>query len=292
MPFRNPASAARPHMPNDRKTPQKTRSSAMRLLICFSCVLVLGLGLIAPTAQAQSWGDNPYAPAGNTTSQNLDFLRIHHERLNRIVAWSKQNPLLDAGVTSMIVRREQLPQNLSYDPIVTRVIFYNRVFFGFNRSDLTDKGEEVIRSFSQLLRQEPTAPNILVAGHTDSLGQEAYNASLSEKRAKAVSYRLNDNGLPLNRMRLIAMGEIQPLGSNQTKNGQATNRRVEFFISNSEAANEIAAQSVKFDPCHRNNHPNAKTAEICQAGQTQISIRQLLPGGQTGNTGRSLNFAQ
>lgn len=237
---------------------------------------------VVPALAQSSWGQNSNA--------NLDFLRIHNERLHRLVSWRKQNPRLAAGVTPIIVPRQQMSTSPGYDPVVTRVIFYNRVFFDFDRSSLSSMGNEVIQAFSGLLRQEPTAPNILIAGHTDSLGAESYNFQLSEQRAKSVAYRLNDTGIPLERMRMIAMGEIQPMTSNGDKNGQATNRRVEFFISNSEEANEIAAQSVRFDPCHRNDHPGAGQAEACVAGQTKVSIRQLLPGGATNDTGRSLNL--
>lgn len=225
-------------------------------------------------------------------AQAQDFMIRHQERLNRLVDWSKRNPLLDVGVTPIIVRREHLRASPGYDPIVTRVIFYNRVFFGFDRSSLDDRGEEVVRSFAALLRAEPTAPALLIAGHTDSLGPEAYNAKLSEQRAIAVAYRLNDMGIPLESMRLIAMGEIQPLLSNREPNSQANNRRVEFFISNSEEANEVAARLVRFDPCHRNDHPGAKPEEKCHAGQTLVSIEELRPDRSTRDSGRYLQLQQ
>lgn len=93
------------------------------------------------------------------------------------------------------------------------------------RSDLRDDLYRV----SANLRQYPNS-TIQVVGHTDSDGDAAYNQTLSERRASAVSSILIDGGVPASRIRSIGRGETQPVASNLNAAGKALNRRVEIVI--------------------------------------------------------------
>lgn len=73
--------------------------------------------------------------------------------------------------------------------------------------------------------------NLIISGHTDSLGATQYNQTLSETRAKAVQHKLNSYGLSRNRTFSEGYGELSPLCSNNSKQGRACNRRVELLIS-------------------------------------------------------------
>lgn len=70
---------------------------------------------------------------------------------------------------------------------------------------------------------------LLLIGHTDDTGSSAINATLSEKRARAVANLLASNGVPRQQMYFQGAGETYPLVSNATEEGQAQNRRVEFI---------------------------------------------------------------
>ncbi|MDX8395471.1 MAG: OmpA family protein [Mariprofundaceae bacterium] len=72
--------------------------------------------------------------------------------------------------------------------------------------------------------------NIRVVGHTDSRGTAAYNQRLSEDRAKAVAWYIEDNGVAANRVSSEGRGEAQPRDSNETEAGRQLNRRVELLI--------------------------------------------------------------
>ncbi|VAW28741.1 hypothetical protein MNBD_BACTEROID06-605, partial [hydrothermal vent metagenome] len=67
-------------------------------------------------------------------------------------------------------------------------------------------------------------------GHTDSVGPEAYNLGLSERRAKAVVKYLTGKAIANNRVEVKWFGEAKPIESNATKEGRMANRRVEFEI--------------------------------------------------------------
>jgi len=69
-----------------------------------------------------------------------------------------------------------------------------------------------------------------VLGHTDSTGSDAYNQSLSERRAEAVANFLANSGVQRARLATRGYGESQPIASNATEEGRAANRRVEIKI--------------------------------------------------------------
>jgi outer membrane protein OmpA-like peptidoglycan-associated protein len=72
---------------------------------------------------------------------------------------------------------------------------------------------------------------IEVAGHTDSVGEAAYNKQLSQRRASAVAQYLGSRGISDQRIMTAAGGEEHPVASNATEQGRAANRRVEVTLS-------------------------------------------------------------
>jgi OmpA-OmpF porin, OOP family len=72
--------------------------------------------------------------------------------------------------------------------------------------------------------------NIEVAGHTDADGPEGFNKALSEKRAEVVTDYLVKAGLPASRFTAVGYGSTQPIASNDTDEGKAHNRRIEFVV--------------------------------------------------------------
>jgi OOP family OmpA-OmpF porin len=73
-------------------------------------------------------------------------------------------------------------------------------------------------------------PNVMVSveGHTDSVGTDAYNMGLSDRRANAVRNDLIGRGVSASRLTAVGYGESQPVASNDTDEGRALNRRVEL----------------------------------------------------------------
>lgn len=72
--------------------------------------------------------------------------------------------------------------------------------------------------------------DVMVVGHTDSIGSEAYNQLLSERRAEATANYLVSQGVERSRLRTQGSGETQPRATNATAGGRQLNRRVEVFV--------------------------------------------------------------
>jgi outer membrane protein OmpA-like peptidoglycan-associated protein len=79
---------------------------------------------------------------------------------------------------------------------------------------------------------------VMVVGHTDSVGAEVYNERLSERRALAVADYLMDNGVSRYRLRTAGRGEREPRAGNDTAAGRQLNRRVEVFVTPEAVAGE------------------------------------------------------
>ena len=103
------------------------------------------------------------------------------------------------------------------------------ITFAFNSSTLNQRAYAVLDRVADTLR-EYDQTIIEVAGHTDSIGSEAYNQRLSEQRAQAVANYLISRGISGQRLMVFGAGEMHPVASNETEAGRAENRRVELTI--------------------------------------------------------------
>ena len=81
----------------------------------------------------------------------------------------------------------------------------------------------------KILQDNPDAV-IELQGSTDSVGSDAYNKALGERRAKAVFDYLKSKGINPNRLKTVSLGESKPVASNATDAGRAQNRRVDLVI--------------------------------------------------------------
>jgi outer membrane protein OmpA-like peptidoglycan-associated protein len=103
------------------------------------------------------------------------------------------------------------------------------VTFATNSSDLSPAFFDVLTSVSKVLKEFDKTV-VEVAGHTDSTGSDAYNQTLSERRASSVAQYLQSHGIRSERVLTVGMGESRPVADNGTENGRQTNRRVEITM--------------------------------------------------------------
>jgi outer membrane protein OmpA-like peptidoglycan-associated protein len=113
------------------------------------------------------------------------------------------------------------------------VEFSSAVLFGFDRSDLSAEAKTNLDKLVTVLNSYADT-NVEIQGHTDSKGTEAYNQTLSEKRASSVSAYLAAKNIASSRLTTKGFGETAPKYDNATEEGRAQNRRVEFLITANE----------------------------------------------------------
>ncbi len=105
----------------------------------------------------------------------------------------------------------------------------SEVSFDFNRYDIKPAFRPSLDKLAQLLmKYDRTVVHVI--GHTDSIGSEAYNQTLSEQRALSVGDYLATYGVPRQRLRTEGRGEREPRDTNATEAGRQLNRRVEIFV--------------------------------------------------------------
>lgn len=103
------------------------------------------------------------------------------------------------------------------------------VKFEFDSDRLTRPSEIILNDVADTLSAYPDV-NVETQGHTDSLGTDAYNLGLSERRANSVKRYLASRGVNGARLRPVGYGEAAPIADNATAEGQEENRRVEFRV--------------------------------------------------------------
>ncbi len=108
-------------------------------------------------------------------------------------------------------------------------ILLKNIYFEYDKAELMPRSYVELHKLLQVMKDNPTlAINIL--GHTDSDGTDAYNLTLSQRRAEAVRDFLKKQGIAAKRLKATGKGEAQPITTNDTDEGKAENRRVEFEV--------------------------------------------------------------
>lgn len=112
------------------------------------------------------------------------------------------------------------------------VIVIRDVHFQFDSAKLTPADKDVLDTIATRLKQESSSAQLTVTGHTDSVGSDAYNQKLSDRRAHSVVEYLISQGIPRSSfVSVTGAGESQPVADNKTADGRAMNRRTEIKIN-------------------------------------------------------------
>lgn len=112
------------------------------------------------------------------------------------------------------------------------------VLFETARTDIKPESSAEIKRVADFMNDYPTT-KVVIEGHTDSIGSNELNKSLSERRAKAVADALvRDYGIDAGRVSSVGYGEERPLADNNTAEGRAQNRRVTAEIEETVVVNQ------------------------------------------------------
>jgi outer membrane protein OmpA-like peptidoglycan-associated protein len=114
------------------------------------------------------------------------------------------------------------------------VTFASGLLYDFDSDVVRPEAQKNLQSLASSLNQYPGS-DILIVGHTDSVGADSYNQALSERRASAAANYLVTQGVARSRVATRGVGETEPVETNSTDAGRQQNRRVAVAIYASEA---------------------------------------------------------
>ena len=133
--------------------------------------------------------------------------------------------------TAAVVIEKNKPQVKDFQLVKEGMsITLKGIYFDFDKSTIKPESRPALEAAAQILNENPTI-NVEIQGHTDSKGSDSYNLSLSDRRAASVvAYLVQNLGIARSRLTSRGYGESQPIATNDTDEGRALNRRVEFVI--------------------------------------------------------------
>lgn len=181
-------------------------------------------------------------PANGTKAYVIDsdgdVVRDRWDRCVRTIHWTKETAIAKCEgwpepkpevkeepkpVVAPVVKPEPTPAPVPPAPVAFRG------YFDFDSAMLKAQEIPELDAFANYMNEVKDS-RVSIVGHTDSMGPEAYNQKLSEKRAGMVKEYLESKGISADRMDVSGAGESQPAVKNDTRANRALNRRVEVEI--------------------------------------------------------------
>lgn len=156
---------------------------------------------------------------------NKEKYLFHSENFELLETTSLKEPfLLKIGLQPIHEVTEAVSENKA-QPVILK-----NVFFESGSAEIKKESLSELNRLKELLMNNE-ALKIRINGHTDNVGSDSNNLSLSENRAKAVKDYLITQGIAPTRLSHKGYGETQPINSNETEDGRKINRRTEFIIT-------------------------------------------------------------
>ena len=114
-------------------------------------------------------------------------------------------------------------------PSGTQIAHLEGTNFAFNSAKLTPAGEAILDEAVAVMNKHDTI-HVRIEGNTDSVGSDAYNMKLGQRRADSVESYLVGKGIASSRLTTVSYGKTKPIASNDTAEGRAQNRRVDLVV--------------------------------------------------------------
>jgi outer membrane protein OmpA-like peptidoglycan-associated protein len=170
------------------------------------------------------------ANASQKQGQELNQLRGQYQtqkqQLTASEAARKESEARAAQAAADLARIASVKQE-SRGMVIT---LSGEVLFTSGKAELLPAAQAKLTEVANALTQQGPDANIVVEGHTDAQGKEAFNLDLSTRRAQAVRDYLASHGVAPDRIRAEGLGFSRPIGDNKTAEGRANNRRVEIVV--------------------------------------------------------------
>lgn len=186
------------------------------------------------TINLKSIPDNLTVPAVRVDNGIYTFAIVRDEPTNFLLSTEKVGYIFTNKRLSIPASKgeEQTIREtirLSKPTLGSRKVLKN-IYFDFGKATLTIESYDELNKMVKFLEQNPNV-NVEIAGHTDNIGNKAYNKTLSQMRANKVVNYLTEKGIDKRRLTSRGYGEERPLVSNDDEvMGREINRRVEFVV--------------------------------------------------------------
>lgn len=166
-----------------------------------------------------------------SVKEHLVSTGVAEEKL-RVVGRGEEDPMASNDTAEGRAQNRRVEIIAIAEPRALDTIrFPSVVLFPRRSAELTEQGKEVLNKQLQDARDMLRRANYIeVIGHTDDVGDDAYNQELSEQRAESVRNFLVAAGVDASKMVTVGAGESMPIASNKTDEGRAENRRVEVMV--------------------------------------------------------------
>jgi len=122
------------------------------------------------------------------------------------------------------------PEEATITVTDSRILISERIYFDFDTDTIRSVSLPLLDQVAEVIGRLPASRRIRVDGYSDSEGEAEYNLDLSYRRARAVVEYLASQGVPRERLEYRGYGEVNPVAPNDSPEGRALNRRVEFTI--------------------------------------------------------------
>ena len=215
------------------------------------------------TAGSVYAADNREAAPGYAEDASSNVIKTGSGDCLRTGSWKESDATL-VGCDGVVLNAPVEVIKGAPSGLVGAIVIPSAALFAFDKAELTEDGKAAIEEYRKQLRPELSeAYEGIIIGHTDSTGDANYNIGLSKRRAEAVSAYLVSTGVEAAKLREIGRGENDPIASNDTKEGQAENRRVEIVvIGEPRALDNIRFPSVALFP--------RRSAELTEQGKAVL----------------------
>ena len=127
-------------------------------------------------------------------------------------------------------RPQKLPPPTPVEVVVEeKIAITERIHFEFDKANIRPVSYPILDDVILLLQKNQQINLVRIEGHTDWIGSDEYNLKLSQRRANAVRDYLSTYGISPDRLIAVGYGESRPIADNNTVEGRARNRRIEFM---------------------------------------------------------------
>lgn len=196
---------------------------------------VFGTSLLIAAGSALAHSDNIEHTGNGYVGSGGDIITTGLDTCLRAGVWSPDEQINACeGIEDVVEVVEEPVEVVEAPPAapenkIETIAVVRNANFETDSSTLTDEGRGKIVAVMSELAGLDEIGSLTVIGHTDSRGSEAYNQSLSERRAQTVADLLATQ-FGATEMKVVGLGETMPIGTNDTPEGRLENRRVEVIF--------------------------------------------------------------